>query len=325
MTHIDRRGLLRLGAAGLAVGLAAGRAGVAQARAPMVARQAPGFYRFKVGSTEITVISDGQVAFPAEFLWGAPAEEVKALLASEFVATAPAVLQLNTIVINTGDKLVLVDTGTGGKFQSTSGNLLANLAAAGYAAADVDTVLLTHAHPDHLWGASDAANKAMLFPNAELVLSEAELGFWSAEELPGKVPAGMKAMVETTQTNLKLLQPHVRTIKPGAEVAPGVRTIDSAGHTPGHMCVQIGSGNDELILTGDVVSNPVASFRKPEWPLGFDMDQAAGAKTRAAFLDRMAADRTLMASYHLPFPAVGHVLRDGSAYRWVPADYRWSL
>jgi glyoxylase-like metal-dependent hydrolase (beta-lactamase superfamily II) len=322
---LNRRSLIGVGAAGLMAGVVAARPGSALAHAPQMGKQAQGFYRFKIGSIEVTVVSDGTVGFPAESLWGAPAGDVKALLASEFRPTTPAVLQLNTIVLNTGDKLVLVDTGSGGKFQNTNGALVGNLAAAGYAPGDVDIVLLTHGHPDHLWGASDAANTALMFPAAEIVMSEAEFGFWSAEELPGKVPAGMKPMIETTQAHLKVVNPHVRLIKAGAEVVPGVHTVDTAGHTPGHMSVQVASGNEELIVTGDVISHPTVSFRRPEWTLGFDMDPVMGAKTRSAFLDRTATDKTLIASYHLPFPAVGHVIRDGDAYRWVPAEWRWSL
>jgi glyoxylase-like metal-dependent hydrolase (beta-lactamase superfamily II) len=211
-----------------------------------------------------------------------------------------------------------------GKFQNTTGGLLSNLATAGYAPGDIDTILFTHAHPDHLWGISDGKNAALLFPSAELVASETEVGFWSAPELPGKVPPGMKPLVETTQAHLQLASPRLHLIKPGAEVAPGVSTIDTTGHTPGHISVHISSGTEELVLTGDVVGNSAVSFLHPEWPVGFDMDQPLGIKTRTAFLDRTAADKTLVGSYHLPFPGFGHVVREGSAYRWLPADWRWT-
>jgi glyoxylase-like metal-dependent hydrolase (beta-lactamase superfamily II) len=250
--------------------------------------------------------------------------KITAVLRAGFLATNPVALQLNTIVANTGDKLVLIDTGTGGKFQPSGGVLLRNLAAAGYAPDDIDTILFTHGHPDHLWGATDSANAAALFPNVEFVATGAEVDFWSAEELPGKVPAGMRQLVEVTQQNLKVIKANLRTIKPGAEVVPGITSVDTPGHTPGHVSVLIASNGEELLVTGDVIQNPAISFQKPDWPVGFDMDKAQGAKTRAAFLDRVATDKTLIASYHLPFPAVGHVVRDGTGYRWLPAEWHWA-
>jgi glyoxylase-like metal-dependent hydrolase (beta-lactamase superfamily II) len=139
---------------------------------------------------------------------------------------------------------------------------------------------------------------------------------------PGKLPPAQKPLV--TQANLKLASPRLRLIKAGAEVAPGVTTIDTPGHTPGHMSVHISSGREEMLLTGDVVVNSAVSFLHPEWPFEFDLDVPQATKTRMAFLDRAAADKTLVGSYHLPFPGFGHVVREGSAYRWLPADWRWT-
>ena len=232
-------------------------------------------------------------------------------------------LQINTILVNTGDKLVLIDAGCGvDKFQNTNGRLLGHLANAGYAPGDIDMILFTHCHFDHLWGISDGKNASLLFPSAEFVASETEVAFWSAPDLVGKLSPAQKPLA--TQANLKLASPRLRLIKAGAEVAPGVTTFDTAGHTPGHISVHISSGSEEMLLTGDVVVNSAVSFLHPEWPFGFDIDVPMGTKTRMAFLDRAAADKTLVSSYHLPFPGFGHVVREGSAYRWLPADWRWT-
>ena len=268
-------------------------------------------------------VSDGTLAFPAETLWPDRAEDARGLLKSTFQPSRPVGLEINTILVNTGDKLVLIDAGCGvDKFQKTTGRLIGNLAAAGYAPGDIDMVLLTHAHFDHLWGISDAKNASLLFPSAEFVASETEVAFWSDPELPGKVSAKQQPLV--TQANLKLASPRLRLIKAGAEVAPGVTTFDTAGHTPGHISVHISSGSEEMLLTGDVVVNAAVSFLHPEWPFGFDIDVPLATKTRMAFLDRAAADKTLVGSYHLPFPGFGHVVREGSAYRWLPADWQWT-
>jgi glyoxylase-like metal-dependent hydrolase (beta-lactamase superfamily II) len=326
MLMLDRRTLLRAGsaAAGGAAALAANATVPAFAHAPQAGKRAqPSFYRFKLGTIEITVVSDGTLAFPAETLWGDRAEDARGLLTSAFHTPRPVGLQINTILVNTGDKLVLIDAGCGvDKFQKTTGRLLGNLAAAGYAPGDIDMILFTHAHFDHLWGISDGENASLLFPSAEFVASETEVAFWSDPELATKLPPAQQPRV--TQTNLKLASPRLHLIKAGAEVAPGVTTFDTAGHTPGHISVHIGSGSEEMLLTGDVVVDSEVSFLHPEWPFGFDIDVPMGTKTRLAFLDRAAADRTLVGSYHLPFPGFGHVVREGSGYRWLPADWQWT-
>src|SRR3982074_1263403 len=276
MLMLDRRMLLRAGSAALG---AAALATPALAHAPQAGKRAqPSFYRFKLGTIEITVVSDGTLAFPAETLWGDRAEDARGLLTSTFQPSSPVGLQINTILVNTGDKLVLIDAGCGvDKFQKTAGGLLGTLAAAGYAPGDIDMILFTHCHFDHLWGISDGKNASLRFPSAEFVASETEVAFWSDPELPGKVPPAQKPLV--TQVNLKLASPRLRLIKAGAEVAPGVTTLDTPGHTPGHLSVHISSGSEEMLLTGDVVVNSAVSFLHPEWPFEFDLDVPLARQT----------------------------------------------
>jgi glyoxylase-like metal-dependent hydrolase (beta-lactamase superfamily II) len=132
-------------------------------------------------------------------------------------------------------------------------------------------------------------------------------------------------MVQTAQGNLHATEPRLRRIKPGAEVVPGITSIDTAGHTPGHISLHVASGRDELLCTGDVVGNRAVSFQRPHWRGGYDMDLDKGARVRRSFLDRCATEKVMVASYHLPFPGIGHVARDGTAFRWVAADWRWEM
>src|ERR1700752_2421168 len=212
MHTLDRRMLLRAGAA------AAGAAALAPtvpalAHAPQAGKRAqPSFYRFKLGTIEITVVSDGTLAFPTETPWGDRAEDARGLLTSTFHTSRPEVVQINTTLVNTGDKLMLIDAGCGvDKFQNTTGRLLGNLAAAGYAPGDIDVILFTHFHFDHLWGISDHDNASLLFPSAEFVASETEVAFWSAPDLADKLPPVQKPLV--TQVNLKLASPRPSLIK----------------------------------------------------------------------------------------------------------------
>jgi glyoxylase-like metal-dependent hydrolase (beta-lactamase superfamily II) len=323
MCLFDRRMLLRataaLGAAMLIPSVPA------LAHAPLGHKRVqPSFYRFKLGTIELTAISDGTLEFPAETLWGDRADGARGLLASTFQSPNPVGLQLNAILVNAGSKLVMIDAGCGmqGKFQKTAGGLLRSLAAAGYAPGDIDMIVFTHGHADHLWDISDPKNASLLFPTAEFVASETEVAFWNAPELTAKESPLLKP--DVTRANLKLASPRLRLIKAGTEIAPGVTTLDTAGHTPGHMSVLISSGREQLLVTGDVVFDSAVSFLHPEWSVGFDLDVPMATKTRVGFLDRAATDKALVGGYHLPFAGFGHVVREGSAYRWLPTDWQWT-
>lgn len=325
MTMIARRTFLATGAGAGAVAL--GITGRASARVAPAGKQVPGVHRFRIGTFELTVMSSGTLSFPIEELWPAiPKEEVAAVLAADFQPTDMPVLQVNVLAVNTGDRLVLIDTGSGGKFFDTAGRLSVSLAAAGIRPEDVDTVVFTHAHPDHLFGATDTSGARRLFPNAEHVITDVEWDFWTAPDRAADLSEDWwREMVRLAQENLRAAEPRLRRIKAGGEVVPGIMSIDTSGHTPGHISLHIVSGSDELICTGDAVGNRAVSFQKPDWRGGYDMDLDQGARTRRAFLDRCATDKVLVASYHLPFPGVGHVARDGTAFRWVPADWRWDM
>jgi glyoxylase-like metal-dependent hydrolase (beta-lactamase superfamily II) len=324
MSLIRRDFLAATGSAVIGLVGAAWSGGCAQARAPASKSQVPGFYRFSLGQFQLTVLSDGTLAFPAEVVWPeAPKAERDAVLASDFQPTDKSTFQVNVLAVNTGDRLVLIDAGSRGKMQPTAGRLLQNLAAAEIKPEDVDTVLITHAHPDHLWGVADASDTERTFPNAEYVIGEAELNFWTQPQHPLESHAVWGDIYRQNMKTLAAIKNRIRTVKPEGEVVPGIAAIATPGHTPGHTSVQIASGSNQLLCTADVVGNRAVAFWHPEWRGGFDLDLDQGAKTRRAFLDRCASEKVMVSSYHLPFPGIGNVVRSGTAFNWLPSDWRW--
>jgi glyoxylase-like metal-dependent hydrolase (beta-lactamase superfamily II) len=284
----------------------------------------PGLYRLPLGQFQVTVVSDGTISFPCEALWPEAAKADRdAALAGDFQPTDQATLQVNVLAVNTGDRLVLIDAGSRGKFQPTASRLLQNLATAEIQPEQVDTILITHLHPDHLWGVTDAGDAERTFPNAEYVIGEAEWNFWMQPKHPLASDAFWEPVYHQNMKTVAAIKDRVRTVKPGGEVITGITTIATVGHTPGHTSVQITSGSDQLLCTADVIGNRAVSFQHPDWRGGFDLDLEQGAKTRRAFLERCASERMLVSTYHLPFPGLGHVARAGTAFNWVPVDWQW--
>jgi glyoxylase-like metal-dependent hydrolase (beta-lactamase superfamily II) len=326
---LDRRHFLAA-TCGAVVGLVGETSGgcPAQARAPASRTQVPGFYRFSLGQFQVTVVSDGTIAFPAEALWPeANKAERDAVLASDFQPVDKSTLQVNVLAVNTGDRLVLIDAGSRGKMQQqpTAGRLLQNLAAAEIKPEEIDTVLITHAHPDHLWGVANASDTERTFPNAEYVISETELNFWMQPQHPLESHARWGGLYRQNMKTLAAINDRIRTVKPEGEVVSGITAIATPGHTPGHTSVQIASGSNQLLCTADVVGNRAVGFQQPDWRGGFDLDLDQGAKTRRAFLDRCASEKVMVSSYHLPFPGIGRVVRTGTAFSWLPSDWAWEV
>jgi glyoxylase-like metal-dependent hydrolase (beta-lactamase superfamily II) len=292
-------GLLASGALALVPGLA---------RAVEVAR---------VGTRSIHVLSDGGFTLPLSMLArGVPPDELIALLAAEGLPTDEIRSVLNVTLIRDGESWTIIDCGAGANFLPGSGQLAANLEAAGIDRAKVARVLFTHAHPDHLWGAIDEFDSD-LFPNARYQISEREFAFWTAADVYSRLPEDRHSFAAGAQRILKVIDEKLERFTPGSEVAPGILAVDTAGHTPGHVSFEIGGEGASLLVIGDALTHPIISFRYPDWRTVSDTDPDHGVATRWRLLDQLATRRIPIIGYHLPMPGLGRVERAGSAFRFV--------
>jgi glyoxylase-like metal-dependent hydrolase (beta-lactamase superfamily II) len=320
--NITRRsfGSLALGAVG---GLLA--AGPAATKAPFAGMQAAGVYRLKVGSFEVTVLSDGWIPLPSKFFTGNADSAGKSLEAG-FLPKDNIPTAVNEWLVNTGDKLILVDTGTSNVFAPTLGRMAKNLAAAGVAPSMVDMVILTHLHPDHSAGLL-TPEKKIAFPNATVHVAEAEYAFWTSPELQAKAPDEFKPFFDIARNAIRpyVDAGRVEQFKDGATFASGVTASAAAGHTMGHTMVRVSSGNSEVLLWGDIVHNAALQFAEPERGFTGDTDQAMAIASRKLVFDMTATDRLLIAGAHLPFPGLGHVARASAGYAYVPVEWSADL
>ncbi len=276
-------------------------------------------FRGKLGSFEISVVSDGTLNVPLSFaLPDTPATEAAKLFASQGMPPEGLVPQTNVTLVNTGGELVLIDAGSGPKFQPTAGKLSENLEAAGIDPKTISKVVFTHGHADHLWGAIDDFDDAERFPNAKYVISAAEWDFWTHPDTPSRSPDWMKGMAIGSARILKQIEKKVERRNAGDTVAPGMIYVATPGHTPGHMAVGVENGGQQLLVGGDVFNNNAVSFAKPEWRVGSDFDPNQGMTTRKQLLDQLATDRIPLIGFHLSWPGYGMIERRGPAYRFVP-------
>lgn len=316
----SRRDILAMAAAAPALTLPA----VTRAELGAPATGNPTHFAFTLGEAKITVISDGSLQLPADGLGvNADPEEVKAFLERHFLSPETNYSHTNHLLVEIGAATVLVDVGSGNRFLDTAGRLMANLDAAGIDPSTITHVVITHAHPDHIWGIRDDFDEAIL-PDAAYFLGKAEHDFWMQDGLASQVPAEMQQFVVGAQNSIRVDGAEWDLMSDGQEIVPGLRVIDTPGHTPGHMSLIVESNGQQLLATGDAMSHAYTNFAHPEWYNSFDMDGDVTVTTRKRLLDMAVADRMAVLGYHFPFPGVGHVMREGDAYRFVPALWKWS-
>ena len=295
---------------------------------PMADKQAPSFYRYKVGDILVTVVSDGQNVFKYEdnFIVNAKKEEVAAALEKAYMAPGMMTIYFAPLVLNIGGKVVVVDTGNGPlakkNNKGANGLFADNMVAAGFDPAKVDTVVISHFHTDHVNGLL-TADGTPAFPNAEVLVPSVEWKFWMDDGEMSRAPAGRMAGLFKNNRNVfeAGLKKKVTPYEWGKEVVPGLLAVESIGHTPGHTSYVLSSGSGKVFIQSDVTNNPNPFATNPGWHAFFDQDGDVAEKTRRRVYDMVVAEKLMVQGFHYPFPGLGHVEKDGSGYRVVPAPW----
>ena len=279
-------------------------------------------YRFKVGSFECIAVSDGTFAYPDHsFFINAPKERLEQALREHNIQTGEIVAPWICLLINTGRHRVLVDTGGGAGLTPGVGKLIRNMQAEGIETAEIDTVILTHGHPDHIGGNTDAEGKPA-FPNARYIMWKDEWEFWTSEPDLAQLQVAKELkelMLALARKNLPPIQDQLDLVECEMEILPGIRAIAAPGHTPGHMALAVSSDNKHLWYVSDAVLSPI-HLEQPDWYPAFDLNPEQTMATRRQLLDRIAAEKTLVISCHFPFPGLGRIVQTTEAWQWQPIE-----
>lgn len=270
-----------------------------------------------LGATQIDILSDGTLTLPGDFiLGGMPQDEMRAVVQKYGLSTEVLTPPLNVTLLRDGTRTVLFDAGSGHDFMASAGKLPEALDALGVAPDDITHVLLTHAHPDHLWGILDEFDDPM-FPQAEVLIGQAELDYWMDPGTVDNIGAARTTFAVGAQRRLDALSDRLRSFADGAEVLPGIAGHVVAGHTPGHVAYELRAGSDSVMVVGDALGNHHVAFERPDWPSGSDQDPQTAATSRVRLLDRLATEQMRLVGYHLPDGGIGRAERAGDAYRFV--------
>jgi glyoxylase-like metal-dependent hydrolase (beta-lactamase superfamily II) len=275
-------------------------------------------YSFVQGRFEIAVVSDGYITVPIDIVApdGSPEQRNDILARTGNLKAGLVESKTNIPIIRSANDLIIVDIGSGDRYQPSDGRLSANLDASGIDAGTITKVVFTHAHPDHVWGTLTESGQ-LRFPNATYYVGAAEWNFWMDPDYRNSMPAILHEFAEGAQRDLGAIKDRVVMLKPGDDIVTGLRTLDTAGHTPGHLSLEM-TGGEGLIISADAATNEIASFQHPKSLFGYDTIPDLAIKNRARLIERAATDRTKLLGYHWTYPGVGFAERKGNGYRYVP-------
>lgn len=314
MNPFRRRLVAAAGLAGL------GLAAPVLARAPLAAGQSLGVHRMKLGEFEVTTLLDGYIDVPPTVLMGDP-ELLKQMLASAGLGSGAIRLPVNTFLVNTGEKLVLIDAGGARMLGPTAGRLPQALAQAGIDPAQIDEVYITHMHGDHLHG-TVTPEGARLFPNAVLRVAKPDVDYWGSAAVEAAAPENHKGRFVAAKRAIAAYGDRLQPFELGAQLTPGIASVAAAGHTPGHSCYMVQSGNARLLLLGDTMHVAPVQFPRPEITVAFDWEQPRARAARKQLFDMAARENILIGAVHVSFPGIGRLRAVGDGYAFDPLPWQ---
>jgi glyoxylase-like metal-dependent hydrolase (beta-lactamase superfamily II) len=277
------------------------------------------FHKYKIGSVEVTALYDGMWAKPHDpaFIKNASVEETKAALAKAALPTDYVSIPLTVVVLTINGKHVMVDAGSGAQWQSSAQGVLDSMKAAGLDPTRISTILISHFHPDHIFGLMEKGTNKPVFPDAEIVVSADEYRWWTEPGRVEKLPEARKGLGQRINTVFPTWK-NFTLVEGEKEVAPGVRLVKAPGHTPGHSAFHVSSGGQQLMISSDTAYVPALLAPHPEWQGAYDQDGALAVTTRKALLDRVIAEKMKVCGAHFPFPGTGVFAKDGAGYAFIP-------
>ncbi|MGX8008698.1 MBL fold metallo-hydrolase [Mesorhizobium sp. ORM8.1] len=322
MFNMTRRMVLGSAAAAAAFGIAGKLEFAPAAHAETPVEPLVGFYKYKVGALEVTAVYDGIWRKPHDpaFIKDVSVDDTKAALAKAGQTTEFMPIPLTVVVLQMNGRTIMMDAGSGvGQWQANATHLPANMKAAGIDYKAIDTIMISHFHPDHVWGLMEKGTNNPVFPNAELIVNATEYNWWTDPSRLAKLPEGRKPAGKRIAENFPKWK-NWKLVDDGTEVVPGIRIMAAPGHTPGHSVYHVDAGSEQFLVSADTMYVPALLAPHPEWQGSYDQDGPMAITTRHKIIDQVIADNVRICGSHFPFPGTGSFVKDGSAYAFTPTQ-----